>query len=359
IAWVDEGKGLRVGPMSVGANPGPVCYQRGGKRPTVTDANLILGRLNPNYLLGGRMKVYPLPSKKALIKQICGKTNLGLVEAAAGIVQIVNATMAKILRIVSTERGHDPRCFVLNAFGGAGPMHACALAEELHISDIVVPPHPGLLSALGLLTADLRHSLSRAVMMTAHDVKSSTIKAFFTRLQATGRQALKSQGIQPHAIKFQQLLDMRYAGQGYELTVPLTSSSRSEAFEKAIARFHDRHEAIYGYAAREESVELVNARLVAIGIVAKPKLAKQKLQGTTPPTNALLTKRQVYFEKEKDYDECPVYRRECLKPGNVVYGPAVIEQYDSTTIVYPGWDSRVDGYGNLLITSIGAGMIDA
>lgn len=350
IAWVDTGGSLRVGPISAGADPGPACYKKGGEKPTVTDANLILGRLNTNYLLGGRMKVYSGLSKKAIDKEICGKTDLGLTEAATGIIRIVNSTMAKILRIVSTERGHDPRQFVLNSFGGAGPMHACALAEELHISSIIVPTDPGLFSALGLLTADFKHTLSKAIMKTVNDIKPSDIESIFKRLQAKGKKSLESQGVKPGDISFLRLLDMRYSGQGYELTVSAFVTPTNEEFDRVVDDFHNKHKAIYGYAAREENVELVNARLVAIGTLAKPKLVKRKLCERKPPLEALLTRRNVFFVKCKDYVECPVYNREKLKPGNLIYGPAVVEQYDSTTVVYPRWKSRVDGFGNLLMS---------
>jgi N-methylhydantoinase A len=349
IAWADTGEALRVGPISAGADPGPACYGKGGEKPTVTDANLILGRLNPDYVLGGRMKVFPQLSQKSVDKEICEKTGLGLADAAAGIVRIVNSTMAKILRIVSVERGHDPRQFTLNSFGGAGPMHACALAEELHISSIVVPTNPGLFSALGLLTADFTYSLVKAIMKTVKDVQLNDIETTFRKLQAEGMKILESQGVKPDNMTFLRQLDIRYFGQGYELTIPVLDPLTKEEYGKVMERFHSKHEAVYGYAVREENVELVNARLVAVGIVMKPKLMKQKLCPREPSPEALLTTRNVFFEKYKDFVSCPVYVREKLKPGNIISGPAVIEQYDATTVVYPNWKARVDGFGNFLM----------
>jgi len=359
IAWVDTGGALRVGPLSAGADPGPACYGKGGEKPTVTDANLILGRLNPNYLLGGRMKVFPELSQKSIDKEICEKTGLESADTAAGIIRIVNSTMAKILRIVSVERGHDPRQFALNSFGGAGPMHACALAEELHISSIIVPTNPGLFSALGLLTADFTYSLVKAIMKTVKDVQLSDIEATFRKLQAEGMKILESQKVKPHNMTFLRQLDMRYFGQGYELTIPVLAPLIKEESDRVIERFHSKHKAVYGYAVREENVELVNARLVAVGIVMKPKLMKQKLCTREPPAEALLTTRNVFFEKYKDYVKCPVYIREKLKPGNMICGPAVIEQYDATTVVYPNWETRVDGFGNFLMTFAGGKQVES
>jgi len=353
IAWVDTGGALRVGPLSAGADPGPACYGKGGEKPTVTDADLILGRLNPNDMLGGRMKVFPELSQKFIDKEICEKIGFELADAAAGIIRIVNSTMAKILRIVSVERGHDPRQFTLNSFGGAGPMHACALAEELHISSIIVPTNPGLFSALGLLTANFTYSLTKAIMKTVKDVQLSDVEATFKKLQAEGMKILESQRIKPDNMTFLRQLDMRYFGQGYELTIPVLTPLTKEEFDRVIESFHSKHKAVYGYAVREENVELVNARLVAVGIVTKPKLMKQKLCTREPPAEALLTTRNVFFEKYRDYVECPVYVREKLKPGNIICGPAVIEQYDATTVVYPNWKARVDEFGNFLMNFAG------
>jgi N-methylhydantoinase A len=353
IAWVDTGGALRVGPISAGADPGPACYGKGGEKPTVTDANLILGRLNPNYMLGGKMKVFSRLSQKSIEEEICDKTGLGLADAAAGIIRIVNSTMAKILRIVSVERGHDPRQFTLNSFGGAGPMHACALAEELHMSSIVVPINPGLFSALGLLTADFTYSLVKAIMKTVKDVQLGDIEATFRKLQAEGMKILESQKVKPDNMTFLGQLDMRYFGQGYELTIPVLAPLTKGEFSRVIESFHSKHKAVYGYAVREENVELVNARLVAVGVVMKPKLLKQKVCEREPPAEALLTTRNVFFEKYKDYVECPVYVREKLKAGNIISGPAIVEQYDATTVVYPSWKARVDGFGNFLMNLAG------
>ena len=350
IAWVDEGKALRVGPISAGAEPGPACYGRGGAQPTVTDANIILGRLNPRYMLGGEMKVYPELSEEAVKKNICEKIGLDLVDSAAGIVKIANSIMAKILRIVSIERGHDPRRFVLMCFGGAGPMHACALAEELHITKMVVPPNPGLFSAYGLLTADFQTCLTKAVMELTEKVDAEKVEAIFKKLELKGMKLLEKQNVPRASISFVRQADLRYLGQSYELTVPTATPFTKETLRKTVESFHEKHKAIYGYAVENEPVELVNVKLTAVGLVEKPKLKVHITHEATPSRAALITKRQVFFEKYNDYIETPIYRREKLKSGNTILGPAVIEQYDATTLVYPEWKIIVDRFGNLTFT---------
>ncbi|MFQ6065113.1 MAG: hydantoinase/oxoprolinase family protein [Candidatus Bathyarchaeia archaeon] len=350
IAWIDSGGVLRVGPVSAGADPGPACYAKGGEKPTVTDANLLLGRLNPKYVLGGKMPLFADFSRKAMKEEICEKIGFELTEAAAGIIRIVNSQMAKILRIVSVERGYDPRGFTLTSFGGAGPMHACALAEELHISKIVVPPNPGLFSAYGLLAADFTCNFVQAIMKTVEEIKCSNLERTFSMLRRQGAKTLASQGVKHSEMRFARQLDMRYLGQSYELTVPVSSPLTERSLQRALESYHQRHEDIYGYARNEASVEIVNARLNAIGLVKKPKIRKHRLYGKKPIKEALSTKRSVFFEKYDAFEETPIYRREKLKPGNSFYGPAVIEQYDATTVVYPEWEANVDEFGNIVLT---------
>ncbi len=350
IAWTDTGGALRVGPLSAGADPGPACYAKGGEKPTVTDANLVLGRLNPEYLLGGQMRLFADKAREATGQEICGKTGLELVEAAEGIIRIVNSQMAKILRIVSVERGYDPRRFTLTAFGGAGPMHACALAEELHIGKIVVPPNPGCFSAYGLLAANFTCNLVQAIMETAERIRCSRLEKTFATLQREGEKTLASQGVKSENMRFSRQLDMRYRGQSYELTVPVLAPLTEGSFQRVLDRYHQKHETIYGYARHDAHTELINARLTAVGLVTKPNMRKQKLYGETPPKEALATRRRVFFERHDGFEDTPVYVREQLRGGNRLAGPAVIEQYDATTVVYPAWDAEVDGFGNLVLT---------
>ncbi len=349
IAWVDVGGSLRIGPTSAGAEPGPACYGLGGEDPTITDANLVLGRLNPEYILGGKMKVHSDLARKSIEENVCGKTKLDLVEAAAGIVKIAISDMAKILRIVSIERGHDPRLFTLVAFGGAGPMHACAIAEDLNIPKVIVVINPGLFSALGLLAADFTHHLLRAILKKATEVDVKKIEDIFNGLEAEARSILKGEKVPAERTAFLRQFDARYFGQAYELSVPATKPFNEEALRKTTEHFHERHRSVYGYATESETVELVNARLVAVGMVAKPKLRTYPLAEPDPPKDALLALRDVFFEKRNDYLRCPVYVREKLRPGNRIERAAVIEQYDATTVVYPGWFAHIDEYGNIVL----------
>jgi N-methylhydantoinase A len=354
IAWVDQGKALRVGPISAGAEPGPACYGKGGKQPTITDANIVLGRLNPKYMLGGTMKIYPELSEKAISKEICRKIQLELTEAASGIIKIANSAMAKILRIVSVERGHDPRDFVLMCFGGAGPMHGCALAEELKIAKIIVPHNPGLFSAHGLLAADFRNNLAKAIIKLTDKVEVKKVEAVFQKLELQGAKLLENQRVPKVNMQFIRQMDLRYFGQSYELTVPTSKPFTEKALHQTVENFHRKHQAIYGYAVKSEPVELVNVKLTAVGLVEKPKLKEKPLHRKKPLEETVIAKRKVFFEQNNGYVETSVYRRKRLKAGTMINGPAVIEQYDATTVVYPCWTASVDRFGNVVL-SIGNG----
>ncbi len=350
IAWVDEGKALRVGPISAGAEPGPACYGKGGKQPTVTDANVVLGRLNPRYMLGGKMEIYPKLSEKAILKEICRKIQLELAETAAGIIKITNSTMAKILRIVSVERGHDPRDFVLMCFGGAGPMHGCALAEDLEIKRMIVPRDPGFFSAYGLLAADFRNDIARAIMKLIDEVEVKKLETIFQKLELQGAALLKKQRITMAKMHFIRRVDLRYFGQSYELTVSTSKPFTEEVLHHTVESFHKRHKAVYGYAVKNEPVELVNVKLVAVGVVGKPKLEEQPLHGEKPSRKAIIAERKVFFEQDNSYVKTSIYKRESLKAGNVIEGPAVVEQYDATTVIYPDWMASVDRFGNIVLS---------
>ena len=350
IAWIDEGKALRVGPLSTGAEPGPACYGAGGKQPTVTDANVVLGRLNPRRMLGGKLKIYRKLSEKAILKEICGKTQLQLIEAAAGIIRITNSEMAKILSIVSLERGYDPRDFFLMCFGGAGPMHGCALAEELRIGKIIVPEKPGLLSAYGLLTADRRSSLTRALMKPIDKVEANKVEAVFQRLESEAAKILKSQLVPKKNMSFIRQIDLRYLGQSYELTTPTFKPLTEKALCQTVQDFHKKHMSVYGYAVKNEPVELVNIRLTAVGLVKKPKLKEKPIHQKKPSRNSMIERREVFFDSNDGYINTPIFERDKLKTGNIIEGPAIIEQYDATTVVYPEWLASIDRFGNLILS---------
>jgi N-methylhydantoinase A len=341
IAWADEAGALNVGPISAGAVPGPACYNNGGKDPTITDANLILGRLNPGSLLDGEMKIFPDIAGEAM-KVLAETIDIALEEAAVSVVRIANSMMSKILRIVSVERGFDPRNFALVAFGGAGPMHACALAEELEIRYIVVPPNPGMFSALGLLTADLFHDYSSALVRLVEDVGPSEVDHLFEEMEASGKETLLAEGVDPGSMSFLRQLDLRYLGQSYELSIDVSGVLRANTLQEGVKNFHKRHREIYGYGAEEEQVELVNVRLRAIGEIPKPQL-----RNWVPSRELAPSERRVYFEVSDSWLDTPIYDRRSLAAGGALEGPAIIEQYDSTTVVYPGWRADVDEYGIL------------
>jgi len=350
IAWIDDGGSMKVGPTSAGAVPGPACYGTGGENPTITDANLILGRI-PDRLLGGAMKLYPRMAENAVREKLSEPLGLDHQEAASNVVEIANSITAKILKIVSVERGHDPRDFSMIAFGGAGPMHACALAEELQVPNVIIPESPGLFSALGLLVSDVTHNLLRAVMNRMDEIDPSQLESVFKDLEDEARRALSEEGFPPERMVLLQEVDARYVGQSYEITVPMVPSG--DGAERLVKTFHERHGTLYGYMALEEPIEIVNARLTAKGLIEELRLPKQELQGPKPSAESLTGFREVYFESPDDYVRCPIYARERLSPGNRVVGPLVVEQYDSTTVVYPDWSLEVDCYGNLRLTKEG------
>jgi len=345
IAWADEGGALNVGPVSAGANPGPACYGAGGKEPTITDANLMLGRLNPQSLLDGGMPVYRQNARVAL-EHVGNKLEMGVNEVAASVVRIANSIMSKILQIVSVERGFDPRRFALVAFGGAGPMHACPLAEELGIGEIVIPPNPGMFSAMGLLTADIFHDYSRAMVRRTGEVDPAVIDGLFMEMEGEGRETLIAEGVETVAMRFQRQLDLRYLGQSYELAVDVAYPFDSEALALGVEAFHRKHKDVYGYATADEPVELVNLRLRAIGMIPKPQLKENK---TSSGSVAQKDQRPVFFEGEEGWVETPIFDRRSLVLGTNISGPSIIEQYDSTTVVYPDWILSVDKHGILTL----------
>jgi N-methylhydantoinase A len=343
IAWVDEAGALNVGPVSAGAEPGPACYGKGGGDLTITDANLILGRLNPRSLLGGEMEIKPELARKAAKR--LGKT-LGMdpEKVAASVVRIADSIMSQILRIVSVERGYDPRRFTLVAFGGAGPMHACSLAEGLEIDEIVVPPNPGMFSALGLLTADLFHDLSRALITRVEEADKGEVEALFDEMEAEGRKILSSEDIAPGEMRLRRQMDLRYYGQSYEITVDYPEGRLEDRIPRVVKAFHGRHGEIYGYSDEGEPIELVNLRLRAVGVIQKPELREVPQASGRPSFKGI---RSVFFEGPGSWVETPVFERGDLGSGSVFKGPAIVEQYDSTTVVHPGWGVEVGRFGVL------------
>jgi len=328
IAWIDDGGALRVGPVSAGADPGPACYGR-SDRATVTDANVVLGRLNPVALLDGS---FPIDARRShdAVGTLAAQLHLSVAETAAGIVSLVDSEMAKVLRIVTVERGLDPRDFTLVAYGGNGALHACALAEELGIRRIVVPARPGVFSAEGLLDADLRLALVEPVLKTTEALTDAEIDDVFRRLQQRASETLVAQGASPERIGFRREFDARYAGQSFEIDI-----EASETLGGSVERFHEKHRLRYGYSVPDEPVELVTIRLAAHAPLAARPTAQPASRNGEPVKRALWNGRE--------FIDVPVYRRLALPAGAQVDGPAVIEQYDATVVLTGHWNARVDG----------------
>jgi N-methylhydantoinase A len=355
IARVDSGGMLRVGPESVGADPGPACYARDGTEPTITDANLVLGRLNPHYFLGGEIELDVDRARQAIERGCARPLGLGVVQAAHAIVEIANASMVKALRLVSVQRGYDPRDFVLIAFGGAGPVHANRLATEIESASILIPPSPGTTSALGLLVTDLKHDCSATLAERADRLDGARMARVCQGLLAAGEAALRRDGVQPSAMRFLWQVEMRYVGQSYELAVPLPDGPLGDnAVDEALESFQREHERAYGHCAPSEPVEWVNLRLTAVGAIPKPQQRRLRCRGMAeggePAEDvaaAQRSRRPVYFAEAKGYVDCPVYDRYRLADGSVIEGPAIVEELDSTTTIHPGYRVVVDACGNL------------
>ena len=346
VAYVDAGGGLRVGPRSAGAIPGPACYGRGGTEPTVTDANLVLGRLDPQGFLGGHGEV-GLDGDAALrvLAALGREVGLSPEVAALGVVRIANAAMERALRRVSVERGYDPRRFTLLPFGGAGPLHACELAEALDIRRILVPPFPGVLSAYGMLVADVVHDAAQTILQPASELINdpASLIEVYTNLARQVQGVLTQEGIA--APELEAALDLRYRGQSYELTVPLLLPLTGANVAAAVEAFHQSHAQRYGYAMPDEPVTVVTLRVTGRGPGARPSLPRQPLAGEDP-NRAYLGERAVWFAADGP-TPTPVYARGKLQAGNRFCGPALVLQYDATVVVAPTWHARVDALGNL------------
>jgi N-methylhydantoinase A len=355
IAWIDPGGALRVGPESAGAEPGPVCYGRGGSRPTVTDADLVLGYLNPVALLDGALPVDRARAVAAIEREIAEPLGLGLEAAAASIVDVVNASMAAALRIVSVERGYDAREFSLVAFGGAGPVHAARLAEELEIPRVIVPPIPGGFSALGLVASDLRRDYAKTFYGTLASASLGDLAAVYADLEASARTMLRAHGVPEPRWELVRAADVRYGRQAYELTVPVTPGPVTRAtLERLAADFHDKHRATYGHASPGEPVQLVTLRLTAVGRQAGLDLARAgagsapRAASGSPAPDGAARAREVHF-KETGRVSCDVVGRDALTPGRERPGPLIVEAMDTTVVVPPGWWAQADGRGFILM----------
>ncbi len=349
IAHLDAGGLLKVGPRSAGAMPGPACYGQGGTEPAVTDANLVLGYLNENYFLGGEMRLDKEAALRAMKERIAGPLGLDTVTAAHGIYKLTNANMADAIRVMSIQKGHDPRSFALVAAGGAGPAHAARLAQMVGLPRVIVPKTASVFCALGMLESDLKHDYVYTFWDFMSKIDLDRLNAEFERLEADGRAALIAEGTAPENIVIERSMDMRYVGQHHEVTIPIPTQRLTPANVPEIARrFHETHQRLFMYHEAEADVETINIRLMAIGVVPKPEIAKLSADGTDPARASKGT-RPVFFEECGGFTTTPVFDGAKLAPGMRVPGPAIIEEVTTTTVLIPDWQATVDVFGNLIL----------
>ncbi|MEV5300965.1 hydantoinase/oxoprolinase family protein [Amycolatopsis methanolica] len=345
IAWIDAGGALKVGPGSAGADPGPACYGR-GTEPTVTDANVVLRVLNPEYLLDGQMKIDAEAARRA-VSTVAGPLGMDVLDAAQGIVRVITANMARAIRVISVQRGYDPRDYVLVPFGGAGPLHAVRLARELGMRTVLVPETPGAQCAAGLLMTDIRADFLRTHISPPDE---TTVAGVFAELEAEATAWLVEENVPAERRRVERFAEMRYAGQNHELPVAVPEGGiTADTVAQLTKRFAAEHERMYGYSSAEDEVQVVTFRLRAIGEVARAELHRAPL-GDADASAAIRATREVYLPESGGFTECPVYDRRLLEPGHRVDGPAVVEQMDTTTLLLPGDVAVVDELRNLVVT---------
>ena len=347
VSWIDPGGAMKVGPRSAGADPGPACYNRGGTRPTVTDANVVLGYLDPVSLLGGALKVNFSAAQESIRTHLAEPLELTVVEAAGRIIDVVNANMVEALRMVSVERGYDPREFSLIAFGGAGPLHATALASELEMVEVIIPPVPGAFSALGLVATDLRRDYSRTLYADLASLDPAQVQDAFAEMERSGVTMLDDAKVPEHQRSFVRSADVRYRRQAYELTVQFDRDREGvitrDSLDALAKLFHRQHEQTYGHANADEPIQLVNIRLKAVG-----RLPSLRLTQRSNAEEARERTRSVWFAGA-EVTACRILWRSGLKVGDVLDGPTIVESLDSTIVIPPTWSANVDSDGYIRI----------
>ena len=353
IAWIDDGGALRVGPQSAEAQPGPACYGRGGTRPTVTDANLVLGRFSGATRLGGEMTLDGEGARAAIEQHVARPLGLDLVSAAIGMLRVAHANIVRGIRVVSVERGYDPRGFVLVPFGGAGPMHGTPVARDLRMQRMLIPPAPGILCALGQLVSDLRHDILASHVVPFAQVDEAATRAIVASLVERGQALLVADGVPASRREIEVRVDLRYLGQSFELPIPLDPADPA-SWSGLPQRFHAAHRHRFGHADPAAPLQLVGFGITAIGRIDLPSLPTLRDGDASPPRSALIGRRQVVFEAMRVTDaagavDTPVYARDELLAGNQLTGPAVVEEVSATTVLYPGDRASVHASGNLLV----------
>jgi N-methylhydantoinase A len=348
IGWIDEGGLLRMGPQSAGAKPGPACYGLGGDRPTCTDADLVLGYLDPDFFAGGRIRLDRKKARAAIKKHVADRIGLKVEAAAAGMVDVINTNMAAAVRELAVKHGEDPRDFPLLVAGGAGPNHACMIALELECPVLIIPRESSIFCAAGMLMSDLKHNYVRTYATLLPQADPALFTRIFSEMAAEGRKLLVSENVPHDRVDYVYQLDLRYRNQYHEVTVdiprPLVEACD---FESMATLFHPEHNRLFGYSLQDEDtpVELINMRLQAVGRTEKPRFAEQPYAGAKPK-RAKKGKRSVYLPREKRFADVPVLDAFALKHGNRIRGPAILEQVNTTTFVAPEFDVLVDRWGS-------------
>lgn len=347
IAWIDDGGSLRVGPKSMGADPGPACYRRGGDQPTITDSNLLMNWLDPAMFLGGDMRIDPSLSEEVLKKKIADPFGMDVVEAAVSIEDITIENMCNAVGLMSTARGYDPRDFALVAFGGAGPLHAAYVAKRMNIPTVIVPPWPGINSALGCLLVDIEHDLSRTLISPATDDVVEEIEGRFLEMEKEMEGRLRKEGISGDRMQIDRSLSMRYAGQWRSLSISATRPL-GKSLKGVVEEFHRQHQRFHAYSDREREVQIYGLRVTGKGLVRKPKFPK--IGRVKEAEHAKMGERAAYFQEKDGFVPTDVYLRSKLDASAEIEGPAIVEQMDSTVVIPPGINARVDDIGNLILT---------
>jgi N-methylhydantoinase A len=350
IAWIDSGNMLRVGPQSAGADPGPACYNIGGTEPTVTDANVVLGRINSNYFLGGEIELDATKSHEAIKEKIADVLGMDLMEAAQGIIDITNANMLRSLKVVTTGRGIDPRDYVLIAFGGAGPVCAAELGKELGVCQVLIPKTASVHSALGLLVSDIRHDFLRTKKERIADINFKSLTNSYQELENQAHATLMKENIPENKMSFVRSVDMRYIGQSYELRVPVPGGElNGEKMNDVLKSFHDLHLRTYAHNMTDQPLEIVTIRVAGFGETLKPPMKRNKKEGKSPE-HSFKYKRPVYFKELGKVIQCSCFDGDKLMTGNTISGPAIIEEKFTTMIVPPDCEAEMDEYTNMVIS---------
>jgi N-methylhydantoinase A len=346
IGWIDEGGLLRMGPASAGADPGPACYGRGGTEPACTDANLVLGYLDPGFFAGGRLRLDEAAARRAIETRVAQPLDLDVEQAAAGMYRVINNHMAHGVREITVERGLDPREFPLVVAGGAGALHACMIASELEIPSLVVPATASVLCAAGMLLSDMQHDFVRTYITPVSSLDTARLETLVAEMVADGTAQLLRERVKEERITHQVALDLRYVKQYHEVTLPIPRGAGLDAIRSA---FHEEHDRLYGYRLDDTDLELINVRVRSLGEVAKPPLPELE-DGGPDATGARKGTRRAYLPEKDAFEEIDVYDGHRLKAGNLIAGPALLERVDTTIFVTGEFEARIDEYGACLLT---------